>query len=184
MRYTNRPGVGIRMDLERFYLNISILENIEKSQEMVVICPNCETPLIVSKGQDKKFCHVCQKLIDVREARIVEDQEKLFILKHPTLLDKLDLIDLSILKKFYMAGKEPFDTMPHCLPVLHRELKKNGLKIGRRSFEYRLKKLVSLNLIRRVEKTNPSIYEPIPEIKKFVRKLIVMILTKTGLGNI
>ncbi len=172
------------MDLEKSYLNFSLEENIEKSHEMIVKCPNCETPLIVSKGQEKKFCHVCQKLIDVKEAKVVEDREKVFILKHPTLLDKLDLLDLSILKKFYMAGKEPFDTMPHCLPILYRELRKNGLKIGRRSFEYRLKKLVSLNLIRKVEKTNPSIYEPIPEIKKFVIKLIVLIRTKTGLGNI
>ncbi len=110
-------------------------------------------------------------------------EEKTDVLKISTIIDKLDLLDLSILRKFYVAGKEPFDIKPYCLPVLYSEMKKNGLKICRRSFEYRLKKLVKLGLLKKVERTNPSIYEPMFEIKTFVRKLIFLVLAKNGLDQ-
>lgn len=102
------------------------------------------------------------------------------IIQQKNLVDLLDLVDLAILKKFYMSGKEPFDTKPFCLPILYQEMRKNGLKITRRGFEYRLKKLVKYGLLRKIEKTNPSVYEPIVEIKEFVRKVIFLVLAKNG----
>ncbi len=149
----------------------------EKTQ-LIISCPNCNTPLIVENGVRKIICHVCNREIEVSKVRTES-----FVF-NATLLDKLDLIDLSILKRFYMCGREPFDTMPHCLPMLHKELKKVGIKLCRRGLEYRLKKLVKLGLIRKIERTNPSIYEPIYEIRKFVRKIILLALARVGLNKI
>lgn len=147
---------------------------------ITVLCPKCNTPLTVSIFQEEKTCPVCGFTFNPKLAEKVNASEVFSAFMSSSLLDKLDLIDLSILKRFYMAGKEPFDTKPYCLPILFTEMKMNGLNLRRRSFEYRLKKLVKLGLLKKVDKTNPSIYEPIQEIKYFVRKLIVLALTKYG----
>jgi len=154
----------------------------EPSTILTVLCPKCNTPLMVSIFQNKKTCPVCGLSFNPKEAKEVSVSELSFLSISGSLLDKLDLIDLSILKRFYMSGKEPFDTKPYCLPILFADMKAKGLSLKRRSFEYRLKKLVKLGLLKKVERTNPSLYEPLPEIKHFVRKLIVLALTKFGLS--
>ena len=52
------------------------------------------------------------------------------------LAERLDFIDVQIIRKFYVTGKDfPHDTQPFCFPILYREMKvSNHLKIGIEAF--------------------------------------------------
>jgi len=101
-----------------------------------------------------------------------------------SIISKLDLKDLRILKKFYFAEDSLGGTKGWCQPILLKRLNSEGMKIARTTLEYRLKTLAEFGLIKRVEKTNPVIYNPIDEYKPFVRKVMLTLLAKAGFDTI
>jgi len=99
------------------------------------------------------------------------------------LIDRLDLIDIIALKKFYATGRQfPFDTQPYCFPILFKEMKENNnLKIGTEALRKRLDILVETKLIEKVHNSNPTNYFPINGKEGFVRLLITKFFVLNGL---
>ncbi len=97
--------------------------------------------------------------------------------------DRLDFLDIQILRKFYMTGKEfPNDTQPFCFPILFREMRvSHNLKIGAEALRKRLDKLASLGLLEKVKRSNPSNYFPVAGREWFVRTIIVKFFLINGL---
>ena len=99
------------------------------------------------------------------------------------LIERLDFIDIQILRKFYMTGKEfPNDTQPYCFPLLYNELKNtHHFKIGIEALRKRLNKLVSMNFLIKVKHSNPTSYEPVSGKENFVRAIILKFFMVNGL---
>ncbi|MEM5844331.1 MAG: hypothetical protein QXX07_00860 [Candidatus Aenigmatarchaeota archaeon] len=100
-----------------------------------------------------------------------------------SLIERLDFIDIQILRKFYMTGKEfPNDTQPYCFPLLYSELKNtHHFKIGIEALRKRLNKLVKMNLLVKVKHSNPTSYEPLRGKENFVRAIIIKFFMINGL---
>ena len=96
------------------------------------------------------------------------------------------LFDMSILKKFYDTGKNsPMDTCGWCLPILYADMKKQfELKITPEGFRKKLKRLEKYKFIKKIPRTNPSVYEPEPEIRYVVRQAVILWLIKRGYQSI
>lgn len=101
------------------------------------------------------------------------------------LLERLDFMDIIILKKFYLTGKAfPHDTQPYCFPILYGEMKENNnLKLTKEGLRKRLHSLVKVGLLEKINGSNPSIYLPIKNKVDFVRKLIKKFFLTSGLFN-
>ncbi|MEM0480859.1 MAG: hypothetical protein QXQ14_01595 [Candidatus Aenigmatarchaeota archaeon] len=101
------------------------------------------------------------------------------------ILERIDFLDVLILKKFYVTGKEfPNDTQPYCLPILYKELiSQNNVKISLEGLRKRLNSLVNIGLLTKIERTNPSIYYPVREKEEVVRKIIVKFFERFGFEN-
>jgi len=114
-----------------------------------------------------------EKNIEIREG--TED----VILK---LAERLDFIDVQILRKFYMTGKEfPNDTQPYCFPLLYREMKiSHHLKIGMEALRKRLNGLVRLGLLTKIKNSNPTNYAPIHEKEGFIRSVVIKFFIMNG----
>jgi len=99
------------------------------------------------------------------------------------LAEKMDIVDVQILRKFYTTGKEfPFDTQPYCFPILFKEMKEtNNLKIGLEGLRKRLDALVKLDLIIKIKGSNPTNYAPISGKEQFVRSAIIKFFIINGL---
>ena len=99
------------------------------------------------------------------------------------LAEKLDFLDIQLLRKFYMSGKErPFDIQSYCLPILFNEMKiTHKMKIKLNAFRYRINNLVKLGLLTKVLKSNPSVYLPFKDKEIFVRKIITKFFVLNGL---
>ncbi len=99
------------------------------------------------------------------------------------LIDRLDLIDVIVLKKFYATGKDfPFDTQPYCFPILYKEMKENNnLKICMEALRKRLDVLVKAKLLEKINNSNPTNYIPINGKETFVRLLITKFFVLSGL---
>lgn len=99
------------------------------------------------------------------------------------LVDRLDLTDVIVLKKFYATGKDfPFDTQPYCFPILYKEMKENNnLKICIEALRKRLDILVKVGLLEKINSSNPTNYVPINGKEIFVRLLITKFFVLTGL---
>lgn len=99
------------------------------------------------------------------------------------LVEKLDFIDIQILRKFYATGKEyPFDTQPQCFPILYREMKENHhLKIGIEALRKRLNNLTRLGLLVKVKNSNPTNYFPVRSNIPFVREVILKFFVMHGI---
>lgn len=99
------------------------------------------------------------------------------------LAEKLDFLDVQLLRKFYACGREfPNDTLPHCFPLLYKEMKDaKQIKIGREALRKRLDNLVKLNLLKKIHHSNPAIYAPLPEKAQFVKALIARFFLIHGL---
>jgi len=99
------------------------------------------------------------------------------------LIDRLDLIDVIVLKKFYATGKDfPFDTQPYCFPILFKEMKENNnLKIGIEALRKRLDILVKIGVLNKITNSNPTNYVPINGKESFVRLLIAKFFVVSGL---
>jgi hypothetical protein len=108
-----------------------------------------------------------------------EDFEKSVLL----LAERLDFLDVQILRKFYMTGKDfPLDTQPFCFPILYREMKEtHRLKIGNEALRKRLVGLVKFGFLTKVGRTNPANYEPIKGKESVIRAVIMKFFMIHGL---
>lgn len=99
------------------------------------------------------------------------------------LIERLDKIDIIILKKFYFASKEfPNDLQVYAFPILVKELREiHKVKLTDDAIRKRLKKLSKLGLLEHVENSNPSIFLPKEEAKSFVEELIKQYISYIGL---
>ena len=99
------------------------------------------------------------------------------------LAERLDFLDIQLLRKFYMNGKEqPFDLQPHCLPILYREMKvTHRVKIGLNAFRYRLNNLVKLGVLDRIYRSNPALFTPVRDKDSFVKAVITKFFLINGL---
>ena len=101
------------------------------------------------------------------------------------LADKLDFIDIQLLRKFYMTGKEfPNDTQPYCFPLLFKEMRESHhLKIGIEAMRKRLKNLEKVGLILKVKNSNPTSYTPVRGLEQVVRAIIAKFFLISGISN-
>jgi hypothetical protein len=99
------------------------------------------------------------------------------------LVDRLDFLDVQILRKFYSTGKEfPFDTQPYCFPVLYKEMKEvHRLKIGLEALRKRLDVLVRFGFLEKVSSSNPANYMPVKGKEMLVRNMIMKFFLINGL---
>jgi len=102
-----------------------------------------------------------------------------FLMRPDMLLDRLDSIDVRVLKKFYMAGPKPYDVSPYVQVTITNELRKSGVVLSIRAVALRLNKLVDLGLLAE-SRTTPKVYIPKEELKTFVRKLITIYSANLG----
>jgi DNA-binding Lrp family transcriptional regulator len=102
-----------------------------------------------------------------------------FLIRPDVLLDRLDSIDIRILKKFYMAGPKPHDLSPYVQINLTQELIKSGVSLSVKAVALRLGKLIDLGLVNE-SRTTPKIYVPKEDMKTFVRKLIATYSANLG----
>jgi len=102
------------------------------------------------------------------------------------IIERIDFIDIIVLKKFYFTEKGfPNDMEVYCLPVLVKELKNvHNINLTKDAIRKRLLKLVKIGLLEKVKNSNPSIYLPIEEKKEFVEKLIKTFIIRSGLQNL
>jgi len=99
------------------------------------------------------------------------------------LVERLDFIDVQILRKFYTTGKEfPNDTQPYCFPILYKEMKEvHRLKMGMEALRKRLEILVKFGFLGKINNSNPTNYSPIGGKEKMVRAVIMKFFLINGL---
>lgn len=99
------------------------------------------------------------------------------------LAERLDFLDIQLLRKFYMNGKEEtFNLQSYCLPILFNEMKlTQKVKIKLNAFRYRINNLVKLGLLTRVLKSNPAIYLPLENKEMFVKTVVTKFFVLNGL---
>ena len=97
--------------------------------------------------------------------------------------EKLDCLDIQILRKFYSTGKAfPNDCQPFCFPILYYEMKaSHQLKIGLEALRKRLDNLTKHGLMEKVKNSNPTNYYPIRGKEKFMRAVIMKFFLVNGL---
>ncbi len=100
-----------------------------------------------------------------------------------TLAERLDFLDIQLLRKFYMNGKNhPFDLQPYCFPMLYIEMKVNHkIKIGLEALRKRLNNLVKIGLLEKIHHSNPTNYSPLGDKTYFVRAVITKFFLINGL---
>ncbi len=101
------------------------------------------------------------------------------------LAEKLDFLDIQLLRKFYSTGKVfPNDCQPYCFPVLYVELKVGRqIKIGLEALRKRLDNLVKLGLLLKVKNSNPANYYPVRGKERFLRAVIMKFFLINGLSK-
>lgn len=97
--------------------------------------------------------------------------------------EKLDFLDIQVLRKFYMTGGEfPYDTQPFCFPILFREMKiTHHLKISLEALRKRLDNLVRFGLLEKIKLSNPANYSPVQSKERFARAVITKFFLINGL---
>ncbi len=100
-----------------------------------------------------------------------------------SLAERLDFLDIQLLRKFYMTGKEhPFDLQPYCFPILFNEMKVNHkIKIGREALRKRLDNMVKIGVLDKIKNSNPVNYTPVEYRNQFVRAVITKFFVLNGL---
>lgn len=98
-------------------------------------------------------------------------------------VERLDFLDVQLLRKFYSTGKEfPLDTQPHCFPILYKEMKDNNhLQIGPEALRKRLDNLVRVGFLEKINNSNPTNYTPIAGKEQLVRAMIMKFFLIHGL---
>ena len=101
------------------------------------------------------------------------------------LVEKLDFLDIQLLRKFYHTNKPfPNDTQVWCFPILYQEMKTaHHLKIGPEALRKRLDNFVRLNLLEKVKNSNPVSYLPVRGKESFVRSVIAKFFLLQGLSK-
>ena len=86
-----------------------------------------------------------------------------------------DLRDIAILKSFYMGGRNADQLGYWCPSLLYKELKtkKKINNISYSRFWHIVDNFAKRGLIQKIEKSNPSIYEPIPDLVGIIREMII-----------
>lgn len=120
-----------------------------------------------------------QLTVEQLESRLQEEEVEC----STRFAERLDFLDIQILRKFYATGKEfPNDTQPFCFPILFREMRINHhLKIGIEALRKRLDNLVKFGLLEKVKHSNPSNYSPTHDKELFVRAIILKFFLINGL---
>lgn len=120
--------------------------------------------------------------VEIQKGNKIEDmtQDQINI-----FAERLDFLDIQILRKFYMTGKEfPFDSQPFCFPILYRDMKVNlHLKIGMEALRKRLDNLVKIGLIEKIRHSNPVVYSPAAKKSAFIRATITKFFLINGLSK-
>lgn len=100
-----------------------------------------------------------------------------------SLAERLDFLDVQLLRKFYMNGKEqPLDLQPYCFPMLFKEMKVgHKMKIGSEALRKRLDNLVKLSLLEKIKHANPANYSPLINKQQFVRAVVAKFFVINGL---
>lgn len=100
-----------------------------------------------------------------------------------SLAERLDFLDVQLLRKFYMNGKEePLDLQPYCFPMLFKEMKvSHKMKIGSEALRKRLDNLVKLSLLEKIKHANPANYGPLVDKRQFVRAVVAKFFVINGL---
>jgi hypothetical protein len=98
-------------------------------------------------------------------------------------VERLDFLDVQLLRKFYSTGKEfPLDTQPHCFPILFKEMRDNNhLQIGTEALRKRLDNLVRVGLLGKIQNSNPTNYTPLSGKEQLVRAMIMKFFLIHGL---
>jgi hypothetical protein len=98
-------------------------------------------------------------------------------------VERLDFLDVQILRKFYSTGREfPLDTQPHCFPILFKEMRDNNhLQIGAEALRKRLDNLVRVGLLGKISNSNPTNYTPLAGKEQFIRAMIMKFFLVHGL---
>ena len=101
------------------------------------------------------------------------------------LAEKLDFLDIQILRKFYATGRGfPNDCQPYCFPVLYHEMKTDRqLKIGLEALRKRLDNLVRVGVLEKVKNSNPTGYCPVRGKEGFSKAVIVKFFLVNGLSK-
>lgn len=99
--------------------------------------------------------------------------------------EKLDFLDIQLLRKFYSTGKGfPDDCQPYCFPVLYGELKASRqIKMGIEALRKRLDNLVRVELLTKVKNSNPTNYYPLRGKERFMRAVIMKFFLINGLSK-
>jgi len=99
------------------------------------------------------------------------------------LAEKLDFLDIQILRKFYTTGKEfPYGTQPYCFPILYKEMKtSHHLKIGMEALRKRLDNLTRLEFLVKIRHSNPTNYSPVRGKENLVNGIILKFFVIHGL---
>jgi len=99
------------------------------------------------------------------------------------LAESFDFLDVQILRKFYMTGREfPQDTQPFCFPILFREMKTNHhLKIGLEALRKRVNRFVEMELLEKIKGSNPTGYSPVVGKESVVRAAVTKFFLIHGL---
>jgi len=99
------------------------------------------------------------------------------------LAERLDFLDVQILRKFYMTGEEfPHDTQPFCFPMLFHEMKvSHHLKIGIEALRKRLNNFVEMGLLEKIKNSNPTNYMPVAGKEQLARGVVVKFFLIHGL---
>ena len=93
------------------------------------------------------------------EAEILIEKNEQASEKINELIEKLDFLDIQILRKFYMTNEKfPNDSQPYCFPILYREMKtQHKIKIGSEALRKRLDTLTKLGLLQKIKHSNLSL---------------------------
>lgn len=124
---------------------------------------------------------------DVLSSEIVLENEvaQAEVQKVGFFAEKLDFLDIQILRKFYATGRGfPNDCQPYCFPVLYQELKvSRQIKFGLEALRKRLDNLVRFGLLDKVNNSNPTNYYPIRGKETFLKAVITKFFLVNGLSK-
>lgn len=124
-----------------------------------------------------------EELISSKDLEELQKSNSEIIGEITKLAEKLDFLDIQILRKFYVKSKSFLsNTKPWCFPILYQEMKNvHHMKIGMEAFRKRLKSLVEMGLLEKIKNSNPVSYMPIDRKERFVKMVIAKFFLINGI---
>lgn len=103
-----------------------------------------------------------------------------------SLAEKLDFVNIQILRKFYATGEEfPNDTKPHVFSLLYMEMKSSQkIRVGVEALRKRVDGLVKMGLLEKIGRSNPASYHPVDGLEQTIRAVIRRFMLNNGLSYI